>query len=347
MVKLNPKVVVWEYTLKCNSKCIHCGSDCGADSARLREDELSLPECINLVGQIADVGFQRVILSGGEPTLRKDWPKTAERINEKGMEFGIISNALHWDNGTIDRLVSLKPFSVGFSVDGEQETHDYLRGVVGSHKKVFDSIRELKRKGAVVCAVTSVSKKNIDELIKMRNRLIVYEVDAWQIQMASPMGRMKQNMDIVLDEDDYQKLGSFISTSRQKLQYMNISAGDCMGYFGKLEHGLRDSDWDGCKAGIETLGIESDGNIKGCLSIQAKKAAEGNIRNRQLREIWEDEKLFRYTRDFSPEDLKGKCRGCEYGAKCKGGCSSQSSAFFDEYHHAPYCFFRYEVKNGN
>ena len=342
MIELDPKVAVWEYTLRCNSKCIHCGSD--AKSAR--NNELNTEESLNLVEQIANIGFGLVVLSGGEPTLRKDWVVTSEKIKSEGLELGIISNALAWDSKTIDTIASLNPYSVGFSVDGEKELHDYLRGAEGSHKKVFDVIRELKRRDTTVCAVTSVNKRNLEELAQIRNRLIVYGVDAWQVQMASPMGRMADNKDLVLDADDYYRFGEFVVETRERMPYMNVQAGDCMGYFGLLESKIRDREWPGCMAGIEGLGIESDGTIKGCLSIRVPEAIEGNIRESSLKEIWENPNKFKYTRGFNISDLKGECRGCEYDVKCRGGCQSQSTAFFDEFHNAPYCFLRYEKAHG-
>ncbi|MBT5021745.1 radical SAM protein [Candidatus Woesearchaeota archaeon] len=337
-VKLDPKVAVWEYTLKCNSKCIHCGSD----AINARANELNTNESLNLVDQIANIGFDLVVLSGGEPTLRKDWFEISKKIKSEEMELGIISNALAWNSDTIDKIASLDAFSIGFSVDGEKELHNYLRGASGSHAKIFSVIKELKKRDTTVCVVTSVNKKNLEELTQIRNRLIVYGVDAWQIQMASPMGRMAENKDIVLDADDYYRLGEFIVETRERLPLMNVQAGDCMGYFGKLESQIRDREWPGCMAGIEGLGIEADGTVKGCLSIRKDYAIEGNVRDTPLKDIWFNPTNFKYTRGFNKSDIKGDCKGCEYDIKCRGGCQSQSTAFFDEFNNAPYCFLRYE-----
>ena len=168
MIKLDPKVVVWEYTLKCDSKCIHCGSD-----AKLpRKNELNTSESLDLVSQISDLGFNLVVLSGGEPTLRKDWVKISEKIKSENMGLGIISNALNWDSNTLDALTALDPYSIGFSVDGEKEIHDYLRGKRGSHEGVFNNIQRLKERGLTVCAVTSVNKKNLEELSSPARDLI-------------------------------------------------------------------------------------------------------------------------------------------------------------------------------
>ena len=337
---MDPKEIVWEYTLKCNSKCLHCGSD----ALSSRDNELSSDEVLNLVDQIAEIGFKRIVLAGGEPTLRKDWQDTAFKIKDKGIDFGIISNALAWKSEIIDNLATLDPYAVGLSVDGERELHDYIRGVPGSHEKVFSSVKQLKAKGVTVCAVTAVNKKNLLELPQIRNRLIIYGIDAWQLQTASPMGRMADNMDLVLNADDYYQFAKFIVETREKVPHMNIAAGDCVGYFGSLEKGLRDQEWQGCMAGIQGMGIDSDGTVRGCLSIRSDKAKEGNVRDSSLKEIWEGSRKFKYNREFNVNNLKGDCTDCDYGIKCKGGCQSQSTAFFDEFHNAPYCIERYEKR---
>lgn len=338
MLELDPQIIVWEYTLKCDSKCIHCGSS----AYKSDKDELNTKESLDLVKQIAEVGFKRVILSGGEPVLRKDWYRVGKEIKKENLEFGIISNALSWNNKTIETISKLQPFAIGFSVDGEEKLHDYLRGISGSHKKVFDTIKELRRKGQTICVVTSVNNKNIKELSKIRNRLIVYGVDAWQIQLTSPMGRMKNHKDLILNGKEHYNLGKFIVETREKLPLMNVQAGDCIGYFGKLEKRIRDNKWEGCMAGIKGLGIDSNGDVRGCLSIREDFIIEGNIRDKKLKEIWENPKGFLYNRSFNKTDLKGRCVGCYHGKKCRGGCQSQSVAFFNEFHNAPYCFYNFE-----
>ena len=50
----NPDIVVWEITLKCNLKCLHCGSSAG----EIRSDELTTEEAINLCRGLSEIGFK-------------------------------------------------------------------------------------------------------------------------------------------------------------------------------------------------------------------------------------------------------------------------------------------------
>lgn len=338
--ELDPTILVWEYTLKCNSLCLHCGSAATSDCS----NELSTKEALDAVDQIADLGFKLVVLSGGEPTLRKDWFETAKKIRQRDMDLGIISNGLHWKSDTLEQVASLDLYALGFSVDGEADLHDYLRGIKGSHKKIFEHIKHLRRKDVTICAITTVNTLNLQELPRIRNRLIVYGVDAWQLQVALPMGRMSEKRNLVLNEEQYHSLANFIIESKERLPYMNVQAADCIGYFSSSESKIRDVVWGGCSAGIKSLGLQSDGTVSGCLSNRSYRAVEGNIREKHLEDIWCDKQKFKYTRDFEVNDLKGDCSGCDYGLECKGGCQSQSTAFYDEFNQSPYCLYRYEKK---
>jgi MoaA/NifB/PqqE/SkfB family radical SAM enzyme len=64
-----PVYVVWEITLACNLKCVHCGSR--AEHRRARE--LSTSECIDVVRQLAELGTREISIIGGEAFVRKDW----------------------------------------------------------------------------------------------------------------------------------------------------------------------------------------------------------------------------------------------------------------------------------
>ena len=81
------------------------------------------------------------------------------------------------------------------------------------------------------------------------------------------------------------------------------------------------------------LGIESNGDIKGCPSLPSAPYVGGNIREASLAEIWQSRSQLAFARDRSEEDLWGYCRGCYYASVCKGGCSWTS-------HTLPYCHHR-------
>ena len=116
---------------------------------------------------------------------------------------------------------------------------------------------------------------------------------------------------------------------------------DGVGYFTDLD--TRDIPWEGCGAGIATCGITSTGKVKGCLSLP-DEFVEGDLRERDLWDIWFDDGAFAYNRQFSIADLGRNCAGCERGEQCRGGCCVMSFAATEQFHNDPYCFLRSEAR---
>src|SRR3954467_3594423 len=76
-----PVYVVWEITLACNLKCVHCGSRAG----HRRAGELSTAEAIDVVRQLAELGTREISIIGGEAFVRKDWLTIVGAIHDHGM----------------------------------------------------------------------------------------------------------------------------------------------------------------------------------------------------------------------------------------------------------------------
>ena len=93
----------------------------------------------------------------------------------------------------------------------------------------------------------------------------------------------------------------------------------------------------GCSAGLDAVGIDSVGNVRGCESMYDERFNEGNLREKSLREIWEDPDAFAYNRKFTPELLSGACASCEAGPFCAGGCRSYNYFVHGKLYEAPRC----------
>ena len=103
-----PGQVVWELTLQCNLKCIHCGSSAG----KARPNELSTLEALNLCKDLAEINSREVCFMGGEPFLRKDWYRLGKEIRDLDIELLIISNGFTKNKEIISKLVKLQPYGV-------------------------------------------------------------------------------------------------------------------------------------------------------------------------------------------------------------------------------------------
>lgn len=326
------KCAVWEFTLKCNLRCSHCGSQAGIP----RANELNTEECFKLCEELADLGCEDVSLMGGEPFLRKDWFQVAQCICDLGMNLSFVSNGVILDK-YIDKIARLEPKVVGISLDGMKQTHELIRGI-GTFDKTIRAIDLLRERGIQTTVITTVSKLNFKDLPKMKDLLFRRGVN-WQIQVAMPFGNFKKEQ--MLSRIEFYSTALFIARERIKNKFEDIPVigAHCYGYYSEILPGCK---WDGCPAGISSIGITSDGGIVGCLAMGNDRFIEGNLRDESLREIWENPNNFSYNRKFDKSQLGPNCRNCKHGAECRGGCNAMSYSITNRLHNDPYCFYSIE-----
>ncbi|MDD4004122.1 MAG: radical SAM protein [Elusimicrobiaceae bacterium] len=331
---------VWELTLGCNLRCIHCGATAGSP----RENELTTEEALALCDDLNRAGCRGVALMGGEPFLRPDWLAIAKRIRKNGMELSVITNGLAGTPETADRLAELAPRAVAVSLDaGEPALHDRIRGRAGAFESAWAFIGLCLARKLPVSVITTVHKQNIGELEKLETLLAGKNI-AWQIQTAGGEGK-RFRRELLLDGDEFYSVGLFIANLRRKYkphQLAVIGAHD-LGYHSHIIPNLMLARWEGCQAGIRVLGIRSDGGVKGCLAMN-DDYLEGNIRRRPVSEIWADPGAFAYNRRFDPRRLGSNCAGCDFARTCRGGCNEMSLMATGVKHNDPYCFLKIEKK---
>jgi len=330
--KYEPRMGLYEITLRCNMRCIHCGSSAGKN----RINELTTEEWNNVTKQLAYLNCKEITILGGEPFLRKDWYEISKEINEYGIKITYITNGLLIDNKTIEKIKKINPKAVAISIDGaKKETHEKIRRVKGSYNKCFEVISNLQKAGISTTVVTSINKLNFQELPALRNLLINKGI-VWQLQIAIPLGRFKK--ELLLTKKEFYAAALFIASTRTKYstKELPIIGSHCFGYYSKKLRNAMVFPWHGCQAGISTIGIQSNGEIKGCLSLPSE-LIEGNIRKNSISEIWNGPNFCSYNRNFKKSALTNNCVDCKFGKKCRGGCMSVSLGVTGKSNGDPYC----------
>lgn len=323
---------LYELTLRCNMSCIHCGSSAG----KKRNKELTTEEWNSVTKQLSDLDCKEITLLGGEPFLRKDWYEISNEIKNRGMKVIFMSNGLLINEKTIEKLRKMEPKVVSISVDGaKKETHDKIRQVKGSFNKCIETLSNLKKAGINTSVVTSINKLNFKELPELRSMFLNKDI-VWQLQIAIPLGRFKK--DLLLSKEEYYAAAIFIASSQRKYRRnkLKIIGTHSFGYYSKKLRNVMVFPWNGCQAGISTIGIQSNGEVKGCLSLPSE-FIEGNIRDNSISEIWQKPGFCSYNRDFKESDLNNNCIDCRYGKKCRGGCLGVSIGITGKTNGDTYC----------
>ena len=338
-----PRHVVWELTLQCDLACRHCGSRAGPK----RPDELTTAECFTLLDQLKELGTQEVTLIGGEAYLHDGWLDIIRHARAIGLEVGITSGGRGFTKERAQAAAEAGLQTVSISLDGLAETHDRLRGVRGSHEAALAALTNLRAAGIPVGVNTQINRLSVGELEATLELVIAQGAHSWQIQLTVAMGRAVDEPEVLLQP--YELLALFPRLSalqaRCKEAGVRLWPGNNIGYFGPYESELRGSLPRGhhtsCGAGRGTMGIESDGSIKGCPSLPSEAWIGGNIRQTPVREIWQRSPALRYMRDRTvQDDLWGFCRSCYYADTCRAGCTWTSYVLFGKAGNNPYCHHR-------
>ncbi len=325
---------VWEITLACCFSCSYCGSRAGA----ARKQELTTAECLSVAEQLRDLSCSRVSLIGGEVFLRPDWDRIVRALADGGIAVNIITNGFLFTEEILAKLRTLRIESVSVSVDGTEELHDRYRQK-GSYARAFRAISVLREAGIPVSVITTLNAENVRALPKLYESLRETGIGAWQLQACSPMGNAAASgIDFRFDPREVIR---FVEERLPEAPFL-LGIADNIGYYTENEGSLRGNRsgrafFGGCRAGLTSVGIDSEGNVRGCESMYDEAFNEGNLRERPLREIWEDPHAFRYNRAFTPELLTGTCRSCSFGEVCGGGCRSYNHFVHGKLYESPRC----------
>lgn len=342
-MKYQLKWCSWEITRNCNMDCDICL--CGG----LRNEggqELNSEEALELCDQMIQMSVERVVLTGGEPLLRRDWDRIAQRLSRGGVEVQLITNGSLVDPSVIEKMKTAGIQKVSVSIDGTEEIHDTGR-MKGSFRSCCEAIQLLQDTQIPVFVATTVTANNYDDLPALKDALVHMGVEHWGLQLGLPFGNFaSRNVDVLKPEQISELIDFCYQADRQG--DLLIYPGENIGYYTCKEAVVRSRAlstskipvYEGCPAGISTLGIGYDGTIVG-MSMCVDRFTEGNIRTRSLKEIWEDENSFAWRRNMTRDKLQGFCGKCEYGDICLGGCPAvrygTTGSLYSENH---YCAYR-------
>jgi MoaA/NifB/PqqE/SkfB family radical SAM enzyme len=157
----------------CNFRCKMCNMWKNAERPIDRK-ELTLDEIKGWVDDLRNVTTDPIFihLIGGEVFLRKDLFEIVSYIRDRGFSSSITTNGFYIDEEKAKEIVRSRLNGIFLSMDGfKEETHDYLRGIKGSHAKVMEAIELLdkyrgqnKEDRLSIGLTMTLMDKNLDEV---------------------------------------------------------------------------------------------------------------------------------------------------------------------------------------
>ncbi|MBI2472899.1 MAG: radical SAM protein, partial [Planctomycetes bacterium] len=160
-----PYAISWNTTYRCNLRCSHCYLDTNALTNQ-SANELSTQEGYKLIDQMAELNPNLLlILTGGEPLLRKDIYDLSSYASQKGMMVVLGTNGNMIDDDIARKLKESGVTGIGISLDSVvPERHDKFRGIPGAWDDTLNGIEACRRQGIEFQIQTTVTKDNFNEI---------------------------------------------------------------------------------------------------------------------------------------------------------------------------------------
>ena len=332
-------VVVWNITRQCNLKCVHCY----AHARNIPSDnELTTMEGKNLIDDLAGFGVPVLLISGGEPLVRKDLPELAAYAVEKGMRAVISTNGTLITPQIAGTLKKIGLSYVGISLDGMEEINDRFRGVKGAFRSALKGIENCKKAGIKVGLRFTINKINVGEIPELFKLLEEKDIPRICFYHLVYAGRGSNLVEEDLTHEESRRAVDLIMDLTKRLhdqgkpkEVLTVD-NHADGPFIYLR--LKKENPERAKEVLELLKMNEGNNSGrgiGCISWDGEVHADqfwrhysfGNVKDRPFSEIWTDtsDPLMKKLKE-KKKYAKGRCATCRWLDICAGNFRVRAEA---------------------
>ncbi len=321
-----PYLIALNLTERCNLACAHCY----LDAKVLKEgavDELQTGDLKRVLDEIAEVGPEAmVVLTGGEPMLRRDLPELARHASGLGLMVVVGTNGMLLRADRLAELQQAGVAGVGISVDSlNPKTHDDFRGKKGAWAKTMQGIDACKDAGMPFQIHFSATDETADEIDNM-------------VGFARDAGAMVLNVFFMvctgrgekysgISAEKYDHVLRRVAKAAKEEKHLMVRA-KCAPHFKRIAIEM-DPEWPitaahgydagGCIAATHYARITPNGDVTPCPFMENSC---GSVRDQSFADIWENAPVLKSLR--APR-LEGRCGACEFQKLC-GGCRARPLA---------------------
>jgi len=325
-------VVIWNLIRRCNLTCMHCYS-ISADIDF--PGELDTAAVMRVMDDLKAFGVPALILSGGEPLLRKDIFEIAGRAKALGFYTALSTNGTLIDAPLASRVHQAGFDYVGISLDGLQATHDKFRRKAGAFDKSLAALRLCRDLGVKVGVRFTLTQDNAADLPGLLGLVEDERIDRFYLSHLNYAGRGNVN----------RKRDAHFRVTREALDLVFARAWDAArrGVVKDFVTGNNDADgvyllhwvrkhvpeldasrlrailaaWGGNSSGVNVANIDNLGNVHP--DTMWWDCTFGNVRSRPFSDIWRDTRhpIMAGLKE-RPRQVKGRCATCAYFDVCGG-----------------------------
>jgi radical SAM protein with 4Fe4S-binding SPASM domain len=353
---LDGAIAIWNFTNRCNLSCLHCYSKSTLDEV----DTLTTEQIKKTILQMKESGIKFIIFSGGEPLTRKDIFEIADFCKDNGVITYLSSNGLYFTTKNVQRIVDTFNY-IGISIDGDEATHDYFRGLKGAFKETLKAVLLANATGAKVGIRFTMTKDTINSLEYIFDLVEKHNIPKIYISHLVYSGRGLDNLKMDLTKEQRRKAVEFILT--KAFEYyktgrdIEIVTGNMeqdailfldefSKHYPELKTKMRKKllAWGGNSAGRKLLNINSEGDVR---PDPFFPLTIGNILKEDFGAIWQKGELLNKLR-VHPREISGICSTCKQIEICNGGSRARAYAITgDLWSEDPSCYLTKLEREGD
>ncbi len=324
-------VVIWNLIRRCNLTCRHCYS-ISADIDF--PGELTTEEVSAVMADLYAFGVRVLILSGGEPLLRRDLDAIAARAKAMGFYVGLSTNGTLIDRDNVGRLAATGFDYLGISIDGTRDIHDRFRRRVGAFDASMQALRLARDAGIKVGVRFTLTEDNAVALPRLLEMVDEESIDKFYLSHLNYAGRGNVNRKrdalhrTTREEMDLLFSWTWSHVERGSSQEVVTGNNDADGVYllhwararfpDRVEH-LRAQlvQWGGNASGVNVANIDNLGNVHP--DTMWWHHTLGNVRERPFSAIWRDvSDPIMAGLKARPRSVSGRCGTCRYLDVCGG-----------------------------
>lgn len=317
-----PSSAYLHVTQRCNLNCIGCYS---LDGKRNASNDLPLSAMKRILDNLAALGIQSLIISGGEPFLRDDIPE----IVAHAKQYCEIKAVTILTNGTCLSAETLAQLSssvdrISISFDGCSDSDEvFIRGTQ-RFSQLESSVRLVQSHGIPAHIIATIHAKNKDSLAEyvQLSKCLNTSLN-FSLLSCSPNPLLEG----LLPTDDDLKA---MARNLLNLEPNQLSLMDDTPIGSKLT--VRRN----CGAGRTLISIAADGSVYPCHMLHREDMRMGNILEDNCESILAHP-VAAHLASITAKDIS-ECSNCSYSALCGGGCRARSAFAYETPNSKdPYC----------
>lgn len=287
-----------DITYRCNERCEHCYLD--------HEDkgEMTTAEIKSILDQLAEIGVFFLVISGGEPLLRKDFFEIIRYARKKLFNVKLKTNAILIGDGEARMLRELGVEEVQISVYSHRpEVHDRVTKVRGSLERTVAAIRRLRDAGLKVAIANVLMQRNFEDYTGVQKLAADLRVSYQLDPTITPM--MDGGTGV---------LNLRVSGDALLPVFTDATIVNDVDEFCAIPEAPGDDILDGvpCSAGHSSCYITPYADVFPCVQFPLPS---GNLRRQSFKEIWFESPQLKEVRSILTRDLH-TCTSCSNVATC-------------------------------